>query len=302
MIPDVQLLCVGLLADVSSASSINHHNGKLYLIGDDSTTTVILDTRYTLLDSLRLFNYPEEHIPKPVKIDLETSSLVLVNGKLNLLCIGSGSRDPRKKVLRIPLSDSGLFDHNQSVEFIDVSEFIKRFASLGIDEINIEGSAQIGECFILANRGTKTYPVNQFVVTDARFWNNPKKASLKSIQLMLSHDEKEFLGVSELCYVTSSDMLLLTISTENTSNSYDDGEIGDSYIGWIKNISTKLNGVKLHLDGVINLSNASEEFEGQKIEGICVESANDDNFLLHLVSDNDGSDGRIFNIELHWTI
>ena len=45
---------------------------------------------------------------------------------------------------------------------------------------------------------------------------------------------------------------------------------------------------------MINLSDASNEFKNQKIEGICVERVSDDELLLHLISDNDNGESKLF--------
>ncbi len=52
--------------------------------------------------------------------------------------------------------------------------------------------------------------------------------------------QSEFLGISELCYVESKDMILFTFTSEGTNNAYDDGVIGSSYIGWVNNVAAKL--------------------------------------------------------------
>ena len=57
----------------------------------------------------------------------------------------------------------------------------------------------------------------------------------------------EFMRISEIFYVESRDILLLTLSNESTNNSCHDGTIGNSYIGWINDITHKiLNPIKQH--------------------------------------------------------
>jgi hypothetical protein len=88
------------------------------------------------------------------------------------------------------------------------------------------------------------------------------------------------------------------MSSEATNNAYDDGVIGDSYIGWVNGINQKLQQPDIMLDGLINLSEVSAAFKGEKIEGLCIESANGDELILHLIADNDQGESRLFNVRL----
>ena len=85
MNPTLQLLQFLLLANFPSGSSINYYENKLYLLGDDARIIIILDTHYNVVDSLRLFDYPEKRIPKSQKIDLESSAIVTIAGINTLL-------------------------------------------------------------------------------------------------------------------------------------------------------------------------------------------------------------------------
>ena len=106
--PRIELVKSLLLSDFPSGSSINYHDGKFYLIGDDSTNILLLDTDYQKIDSVQLFDYPEKRIPKSDKIDLEGSAIIEIMGKDHLLILGSASGKNRKRVILIPFSNFGL--------------------------------------------------------------------------------------------------------------------------------------------------------------------------------------------------
>ncbi len=74
--------------------------------------------------------------------------------------------------------------------------------------------------------------------------------------------------------------------------------IEDSYIGWINNISSRALQKTITVDGMINLSKAHPEFKNQKIESICVEALDNDVMTLHLVSDNDNGESKLFKVRL----
>jgi hypothetical protein len=292
--PTVQLLQVLLLANFPSGSSINYYENKLYLLGDDAQAILILDPHYKAVDSIRLFDYPEKRIPKSQKVDLESSAIVTIAGNKHLLALGSASTNNRKKILLVPLTPDGAIDHGKAVVSNSITAFVDRLTNGGIKVVNIEGASVMRRSLILANRGNRNYPNNYLIVTEEDFWNRQKEAALRIMPIELLGRHKEFLGISELCYVESKDMLLFTFTTEVTSNAYDDGTIGSSYIGWVNNVARKLKQAKLRLDGMINLSDANNEFKNQKMEGICVERVGDDELLLHLISDNDNGETKLF--------
>jgi hypothetical protein len=296
--PTLQLLQFLLLANFPSGSSINFYENKLYLVGDDARTLIVLNTNYQLLDSLRLFNYPEKRIPKSQKMDLESSAIVTIAGDRHLVALGSASTNGRKKILLIPLTAGGTIDHGRPVVSKSISVFVDRLTNGGVKVANIEGATAMGSTMILANRGNRNDPNNYLIITGEDFWSQQKEASLRIVTIELAGSHSEFLGISELLYVESKDMILFTFTSEGTNNAYDDGVIGSSYIGWVNNGAAKLKQAKFRLDGMISLLDASHEFKNQKVEGICVEYMNDDELLLHLISDNDNGETKLFKVLL----
>lgn len=286
-----------LLPDFPSGSSINYHNAKLYLVGDDATTLLVMNADYQELETIPLFDFTETRIPKAVKWDFETSCVVKYKGQDCLLVLGSASRKNREKGMLLPIDDSRTTAQARFLE-LDLSDFVSRLKEKISAEINLEGSTVIGGNLILSNRSNLSNPDNTFIITSSDFWNNPGTAPLSLSQLTWPLQSPTGLGISELCYVPSTDLLLLTLSTEMTSNAYDDGAIGDSYIGWVKDISTKLKQPTIALEGILNLSAVNAVFKGEKMEGICVESATNDALLIHLVSDNDQGTSKLFKLRL----
>ena len=282
MNPTLQLLQYLLLANFPSGSSINYYENKLYLLGDDARTIIVLDTHYQLLDSLRLFDYPEKRIPKSQKIDLESSAIVTIAGNKHLVALGSASTNNRKKILLVPLTAGGTIDRSNPVVSHSTSEFVDRLTNGGVNVVNIEGATIMRRTLILANRGNRSDPNNYLIITGEDFWSQQKEAAFRIVPIELPGNQNKFLGISELLYVESKDMILFTFTSEGTNNAYDDGVIGGSYIGWMKNVAAKLKQTKLRLDGMINLSDVSNEFKNQKIEGICVESVSDNELITSL--------------------
>ena len=75
---------------------------------------------------------------------------------------------------------------------------------------------------------------------------------------------KAVIGISGITYIKQKDLLVFTASTEDTPNAYTDGKIGGSYIGYIRNISKKLDGNSVKADKLISISKYLKETAAQK--------------------------------------
>jgi hypothetical protein len=161
--------------DYPSASSIEYYDGKLYLMGDDATKLLVLDTNLNIVDSIPIISYPENRIPKDIKPDLEASAL---NGD-NLFLFGSGSLSTHRNFA---------WKHNLKTkdnDSINLEPLFLKIKELGIEQINIEGACFVSGKLILANRGNKGYPHNHLIITDEKFLNNDSSFQIFIIPLPL---------------------------------------------------------------------------------------------------------------------
>ena len=313
------------LPDFPSASAVEYFDERLYLIGDDATCILVLDKDYQVIKSIQIATAPGKRIAKTDKPDFEASALITLHGQPYLLASGSLATEKRRELLLLPLQTGGQGNdadiavpippvnsplrttavqplnnpaagHLQRINYPPA--FIAQLLAAGIHELNIEGATVIGNTLLLSNRGNDAYPVNQLILIASGFWEQEPLPPFSVLPLTLLTPTPVFAGVSELCYVAEKDLLLCTLSSEATTNAYDDGAIGDSYIGWIADISQKLTQSSLTIDGWLNLATAQEAFKTEKIEGICVEHISADRLILHLVSDNDGGESRLFKVAL----
>lgn len=288
----ITLICSLLLPDFPSASAVEFYEDRLYLIGDDATCIQVLDKDYQVIKSIRISGAAEKRIAKAVKADYEASALISLHGRTYLMASGSLATEKRRQLLLLPLPDGD----SAAIQFIPYPQaFTAQLLNSGINELNIEGAAVVNNTLLLSNRGNNTWPQNQLVLTAPGFWEQAAPP-VSVVPFTLLTPTPVFTGVSELCYVPEKDLLLCTFSSEATANAYDDGAIGDSYIGWISNISRKLSQTAITPDGMLNLTNADPAFKGEKIEGICLERIQDNTLTLHLVSDNDAGASRLFKV------
>lgn len=294
--PSIEILKSQFLPDYPSGSSITYYDGKLYIIGDDANELLIVDRDFNKVKSITLFHYPGKRIPKPEKNDLETSTIVTLEGVDYLFALGSASRPNRTNGILIPLKN---FQDSDPVQTINCSEFMNRLRRRDIGDLNIEGSCVIGNHFVMSNRANLGHPDNHLIFTSLNFWEDQNQAViLVSVLTIPASDTKAIIGVSELCYEKSNDRLLMTFSSEMTTNAYEDGIVGDSYLGWINDISEKIDTPKINIDGLIKLSEY-RLFVGEKIEGLCIENLEGDSYSIDLVSDDDKGHSKLFKIKAY---
>jgi hypothetical protein len=284
---DISLIKTTHLSHYPSASTLEFHQGKLYVIGDDATQALILDKEHALVDSIRLFpGSLKKRISKKTKADIESTIIVNSDDSDYLVAFGSLSSRRRNQVLWVDLQDG---------KWKKTSTFTMSHSD--IDEWNIEGTALVNDRLLLTNRANNSSRANHLLVTsfDEKKGINPD--SIHSILLRLP-EGKNILGISSISYVKEKDMLLFAASTENTANATDDGAIGDSYIGYISNISKKLDKKELRPDEIINITKHLKSKQPQKIESIVVEDPSGKDLIVHLAADNDNGQSMLF--KLRW--
>lgn len=281
----------GFLSDFPSGSSLEHDNGRLYLSGDDASQMLVLDENWNRLDSCLLVPGASKRITKASKPDIEASTIIHINGKKHLALIGSASQQNRELVLLVPLPQL------DSVVWVQVGDFYRSLNHISTGELNIEGACSVGNQLVMGNRGNTKNGVNSLLITDLRFFEHPDGAAARQIELQMPATP-QFAGLSGLVYVPETDLLLFTASTEETSNSIDDGRIGSGYLGWISRFSTKMAQDKIESDGWENLAVIDPIFKKEKVESLCVSKAENNTYTIHMVSDNDNGTSRLFRIRL----
>jgi hypothetical protein len=273
-----------------SASGIEFYNKQLYIIGDDATHLLALDSILNIRDSIQLYTSAEKRIPKDSKPDLEAITTIRYKDSNRLLLTGSGSLSPLRNTAWLidPLT-------KQKTNY-SLDTFFQRLKNQGLSELNIEGSCSFFNTIVFANRGHNAFPKNHLVFTPSGFWNNQTTAAINIIKIGSSEDSTNFQGVSGLTYARRSDKLILTVSTEATSSVYEDGAIGKSYLWIVDNISSKRRWKAINPNRVIDLEKADTRFKGQKIESVCIMKENRNYIHLALVADNDDGSSMLFKL------
>jgi hypothetical protein len=273
-----------------SASAIEYFGGRFYVMGDDARYLLVLDSSLQAVDSIRLVPGTGPRLAKAVKHDFESLAIMPAREESVLLGIGSGSLAPWRNQAFLYHIRSGKTDS------LRLDSFYATLSQLNIREINIEGACFIPQNLLLVNRGNLGYRKNHLVLTTLSALMARHLNRIQVIPLGGNEDSAVFRGVSGLAYSRRSDWLLLTVSSEETTNALDDGEIGNSYLWIVKNISAKKNFKAINPDEVIDLVSVDPAFRGQKIESVCITKETGDFLHLLLAADNDDGSSTLFRL------
>ncbi len=148
---EVMLLKTQHLPHYPSASAIEFHKNKLYVIGDDATYILVLDKDYTPVDSLGIFKSSEKRISKDKKPDIEAAAIFNQKNKHRLVAISSLSTPGRVTsfVFKLPLK--------RKINAINFGTLRSKLLEQQIPEVNIEGATFIKQQLILSNRANQTH-------------------------------------------------------------------------------------------------------------------------------------------------
>lgn len=264
-----------------SGSTICLMNDLFYIMGDDASDILILNNKLVEVERVPLFPKDENiRIPKANKADIEASVVIRKKGIDCILFLGSGSVSPHR-------DHAYLFEpESKSIRRVDFSDFYDQLRNQ-FAQLNIEAATMLGNSLALGIRANRSYPDNYIVLAI------PGKISPEFRRKVLLKLPVEHAGISGMEYDGVQDILFITFSSESTTNSYDDGEIGESYLAIIQDAADQIQKNELYISSLSKLSDLGTEFKFQKVEAV---SLTGDNRQLLLVADNDQGNTNLFRI------
>jgi hypothetical protein len=267
--------------DYPSGSTICFMNDLFYIMGDDASQILILNDKLVEVERVPLFPKDENiRIPKATKADIEASVVIRQNGIDCILFLGSGSVSPHRDY-------AYLFEpESKNIRRIDFSDFYDQLRNQ-FAHLNIEAATMLGKSLALGIRANRSNPDNYIALAI------PGKLSPEFQRTVLLKLPVEHTGISGMDYDGERDILFITFSSENTGNSYDDGEIGESYLAIIQEAADQIQKSELYISSLTKLSDLGPEFKFQKVEAV---SLTRDNSQLLMVADNDQGNTNLFRI------
>ena len=284
-----QLLISKELPHYPSGSGLAYFRDHIYLMGDDAPYLLVLDTGLNPIDSISLFP-GKGRIPKEEKNDPESLALLNPDNDPALLVLGSGSLPPNRDSCLVIYLDT------KKERRYSLDTFYRRIRATGITDLNVEGATAIPGRICLSTRGHLNFRKNLLLITSRNFWENQQDADIRVVKAGYNADSTSFSGVSGLDYAAGTDELFLTVSTEKTTNAYDDGDIGKSFLWIIRDFSSKRRLVAMNPDRVIDLEEIDPRFAGHKIESVSVIRHTREHKVLVLVADDDRGGTVLFKL------
>lgn len=253
-----QLQTFAEISGLGAASGIVYLDQNVYLISDNSGFLYKYEISSKNLSKFPILENPEENIAKKEKPDFE--SITLRDNKFYIF--GSGSTKKREIRVKFDLE-------NQEVSTKDISELydkLKNKVSFTTDDLNIEGSFFYNENLYLINRGNGDSSKNGIFIYNKEFDN-----------VIFKHFELPKLNNVTTSFTDAlvvENKIYFLACAENTTNTYDDGEIYGSVIG-------KIDLETFEIEQTLQITN------NQKFEGITLYSQSENEISFLLCEDND---------------
>ncbi len=278
---------------VSAASGVEVYKNSLYLISDNTEGISVCNYEGKLSKLIPLtYEIPADQvIEKKNKSDYEACTIISRNKSDYLLLVGSGSkRENRNKAKLVSLTKES-FIENYNLE--DFYQALRDEAHISSEDFNIEALAYYDNKLYFFNRGTnEILSLKQSAFFD--FVNGESNQfKLKKYKIELEEINGAKVGISGAT-IAENGIVVFCASAEQTSDWYNDGEIVGSSIGWfhISDLEKHFSVASIPLSKNGNVINT-------KIESVAIDSIDDKKARLFLVSDNDGLDSEIFEVDLY---
>ncbi|HSD15070.1 MAG TPA: hypothetical protein VLB74_10515 [Flavobacterium sp.] len=207
---------------IGSASGLIYKDNNLFVIGDNSNYLYEYQIPTQELKLHALTENPSENIPKANKPDFE--AVTEYDGKLYVF--GSGSTENRNKMVTI---DSKSKKFISSTDLSDLYLVMQSFAELPQNDLNIEGAVYNGTDWFLFNRGNGAKGKN--IVFTVQGKNLTEEFNVISTEFELPKIKGIQASFTDAILVKKKIYFLAT--AENTTSTYNDGEVLGSFIGCI---------------------------------------------------------------------
>ena len=245
---------------LGSASGLVYMDNSLFVISDNSSFLYEYKLQENELSKIKLFENNQENIPKKDKFDFE--AITLKEDTFHLF--GSGSTSKREKRIIYNLDSK----KTEEKELSNLYKKLKENHSIADDELNIEGALFCNENWLLFQRGNGANSKNgvfKIKSLEAECYTQLVEVSLPKIK----HVETSFTDA-----ILVDDKIYFLATAEDTTSTYDDGEIFGSIIGRMDSKTFKIEF-------------AQKISDTQKFEGLTLYKKTETEIQFLICEDND---------------
>ncbi|EOQ65340.1 hypothetical protein F935_00184 [Acinetobacter calcoaceticus ANC 3811] len=283
---------------ISALSGVACVGDDLYFVGDNLPYLLRINRNQNMADAtvfekIPLFD-PSEQIPlsalsKQQKPDFEALTAISWNGQSQLLVMGSGSTENRKRALLYNPANDQVRTFLGAVDY----DFLQHQVELtGGADLNIEAICSDHRYLYIFQRGNINFHhgVLVFDLIKIQAGKSLANALIHSLKLSLAELDGSASGISDACFLVDKNLIVATAAVEQTLNTYDDGAVLGSFI------------LVFSPDGKALAAHLIQDAKGRtlpiKIEGITWFESRSDGEVFLLVTDSDGGDSEILKVLL----
>ena len=261
------------IAGIGSASGLVYKDNAVFIISDNSSFLYEYRIQEKKLSKIKLFEDGQENIRKKDKFDFE--SITLKENKLQIL--GSGSTSKREKRLVYNLDSKTVSEKDLAKAF----QNLKQTASISDDELNIEGALFLDENWHLFQRGNGINSKNGI------FKTNSLKKDFETKFFPINLPKIKEIETSFTDAILVEDKIYFLAAAENTTSTYDDGEIFGSILG-------RMNSQTFEIEHTQKISDT------HKFEGLALykKTETEIEFLLCEDNDSDVLESNIYKLSI----
>jgi DNA-dependent RNA polymerase auxiliary subunit epsilon len=245
---------------IGSASGLIYKDDSLFIISDNSSFLYQYHVQENQLSKIKLFKNGQENIPKKDKFDFE--SIALKGEKLHIL--GSGSTSKREKRITYNLETKETAEKDLSKLY----KSLKASASISDEELNIEGAIFFNENWYLFQRGNGVNSKNGIFKTKSL----KRESDTAFIPIQLPKIKQIETSCTDAILV--DDKIYFLATAENTTSTYDDGEIFGS-------ILAQMNSQTFEIEFIQKISDT------HKFEGLTLYKKTENEIQFLICEDND---------------
>lgn len=257
---------------IGSASGLVVKGDSLFIISDNSGFLYEYHIKENELTKIKLFENAIESTAKKDKADFE--AITTIGNELHLFGSGSTANRNRMASYNLQTKQAGIHDISQ------LYTTVKQATGISDDNFNIEGALYYEEQLFLFQRGNGAASKNGIITMG----ENNTKPVFHPIALPKIQDIE---GAFTDAILVNNNIYFLA-AVENTSSTYDDGEVLGTFYGIINPVTLEIEETALLTDT-------------KKLEGICLykEDKATLSFLLCEDNDTDDSESLIYNLILN---
>lgn len=245
------------ISGIGSASGLVFKENNLFIISDNSTFLYQYDISKQQLTKIPLVKNAQENILKKNKLDFE--SITLKDNKLYLF--GSGSTSKREKRISFNLETKEIKEKSLKKLYKNLKQSI----SISDEDLNLEGAIYHNKEWLFFQRGNGSGSKNGVFKLDS-------EDNIKFIPIPLPKIKNIEATFTDAILV--EDEIYFLAAAENTTSTYDDGEILGSIIGQLYTTTMEVNFTQ-----IISTKH--------KFEGLTLYKKNQDKIEFLLCEDND---------------